>query len=120
AYELGAWLSGNRAYRAGFALAILLGFLLVWINLAVGIIGGEANPANLVFAGVIAVGAVGALVGRFQATGMARAMLVTGIAQLLAGGYAVVLGSIEGGLLSAVFAALWLVSAALFRRAALQ
>ena len=120
AYEVATRMSGNTAYRLGFAIAILLGLLLVWINLAVGIIGGEANAANLVFAGVLLVGAVGALLGRLRAAGMARAMVASGIAQLLAGGYAWVLGSMEGGILSAIFAALWFASAALFRRAALQ
>ena len=62
AYEVATRMSGSTAYRLGFAVAIVLGFLLVWINLAVGIIGGEANPANLVFAGVLAVGLVGALI----------------------------------------------------------
>ena len=120
AYELAVRMSGNTAYRLGFALAIVVGFLLVWINLAVGIIGDEGNAANLVFAGVLLVGAVAALIGRLRAAGMARAMVATGIAQLLAGAYALVLGSMEGGILSAIFAVLWLASAALFRRAALQ
>lgn len=78
AYELATRMSGNTLYRLGFAVAIVLGFLLVWINLAVGIIGGEANPANLVFAGVLAVGLVGALIGRFTAGGMFRAMVAAG------------------------------------------
>lgn len=120
AYELAVRMSGNTAYRLGFAIAILVGFLLVWINLAVGIIGSEDNMANVVFAGVLLVGAIGALLGQLQAAGMARAMVATGVAQLLAGGYALVLGSMEGGMLSGAFAALWFTSAALFRRAALQ
>lgn len=120
AYEVATRMSGNTAYRLGFALGILIGFLLVWINLAVGIIGGEGNPANLVFAVVLLVGAIGALLAQLRAAGMARAMVATGIAQLLAGAYALALGSTEGGILSAIFAAMWLASAALFRRAALQ
>ena len=120
AYELAVRMSSNTAYRLGFAFAIVVGFLLVWINLSVGIIGDEGNAANLVFAGVLLVGAVAALIGRLRAAGMARAMVATGIAQLLAGAYALVLGSMEGGILSAIFAVLWLASAALFRRAALQ
>jgi hypothetical protein len=120
AYEVATRMSGNPAYRLGFAVAIALGFLLVWINLAVGIIGGEDNMANVVFAGVLMVGAIGALLGQFQAAGMARAMVATGIAQLLAGGYALMLGSKEGVVLSLAFAAMWLTSAALFRKAALQ
>jgi hypothetical protein len=120
AYEVAVRMSGSSAYRLGFALAIVLGFLLVWINLAVGVIGDEDNVANVVFAGVLLVGAIGALLGQLQAAGMARAMVATGIAQLLAGGYAFALGSKEGVMFSVAFAALWLTSAALFRKAALQ
>ena len=118
AYELATRMSGNTLYRLGFAVAIALGFLLVWINLAVGIIGDEDNLANAVFAGVLLVGAIGALLGQLRAAGMARAMVATGIAQLLAGGYALVLGSMEGGMLSAAFAVMWFTSAALFHKAA--
>ena len=118
AYELATRMSGNTLYRLGFAVAIVLGFLLVWINLAVGIIGGEDNLANAVFAGVLLVGAIGALLGQLRAAGMARAMVATGIAQLLAGGYALALGSMEGGMLSAAFAVMWFTSAALFHKAA--
>ena len=120
AYELATRMSGNSAYRLGFAIAILLGLMLVWINLAVGIIGGEDNMANAVFAGVLLVGGIGALLCQLQVAGMARAMVATGIAQLLAGGYALALGSMEGCMLSGAFAALWFTSAALFRKAALQ
>ena len=118
AYELATRMSGNTLYRLGFAVAIVLGFLLVWINLAVGIIGDEDNLANAVFAGVLLVGAIGALLGQLRAAGMARAMVATGIAQLLAGGYALALGSMEGGMLSAAFAVMWFTSAALFHKAA--
>lgn len=118
AYELATRMSGNTLYRLGFAVAIALGFLLVWINLAVGIIGDEDNLANAVFAGVLLVGAIGALLGQLRAAGMARAMVATGIAQLLAGGYALALGSMEGGMLSAAFAVMWFTSAALFHKAA--
>ena len=38
----------------------------------------------------------------------------------LLGGYALALGSMEGGILSGAFAAMWFTSAALFRKAALQ
>ena len=72
-YELGARMSRNTAYRAAVGLATVAGFLLVWINLAVGIIGDEGNPANLMFGGVLVVGVIGALVARFRAPGMARA-----------------------------------------------
>jgi len=118
-YELGARLSSSTAYRAAIGIAVVAGFLLVWINLAVGIIGPEDNPANLMFVGVLMVGAVGAFIGRFQPLGMARALFATAVAQALV---AVITLVAELGLkavvLSAFFAALWLLSAGLFRKAA--
>ncbi len=118
AYELGVWLSRDRAYRAGFGVAVVAGFLLTWINLAVGIIGDGGNPANLAFFGVPLVGAIGAMIARFKPQGMARALFATAIAQAVAGVVALTQGSVEGVGLSALFAVAWLVSAALFRKAA--
>lgn len=65
----------NLAYRAGAALAVAASLLIVWINLAVGIIGSEANPANLLYGAVLLVGVVGTALARFQPQGLARAAL---------------------------------------------
>jgi D-alanyl-lipoteichoic acid acyltransferase DltB (MBOAT superfamily) len=120
AYELAARKTGNRAYRAAMGIAILAAFLLVWINIAVGIIGTERNPANLMFAGVILAETVGAVIARGDARGMARASVATAVAQAIVGVAALVLRSPEGVILSGFFAVLWLVSGALFRKAAGQ
>ena len=72
AYELGAWLSGDRIYRAAFGLAVLTGFLLMWVTLAVGIIGAENDEANVLFLGVLATGAIGAVLARFRVCDDAR------------------------------------------------
>lgn len=117
-FELGAWLSRDRAYRAGFGVAVIAGFLLTWINLAVGIIGEPGNPASLAFFGVLLVGAIGAGIARFKPKGMARALVATAVAQAVAGVVALAQGSVEGVGLSVFFAAVWLVSAGLFRKAA--
>src|ERR687893_678489 len=50
-------------------------FILVWMNLAVGVIGSEDDPLNLMYGGVLAVGIIGAVVARFQPDAMARAMV---------------------------------------------
>ena len=118
AYELGARMSGNRAYRLAFGIAIVAGFLLVWINLAVGVIGPEDNPANALFGGVLAVGALGALMAQFRAAGMSRALFVTAFAQLGVAIYAWYVGSLEGAVLSTFFTGAWCASAVLFRTAA--
>jgi hypothetical protein len=117
-YELATRMIASIAYRAGFGFAVVAAFLLVWINLAVGMIGSEQDRANLVFAGVLAVGVIGAGFARLQPAGMARTLLAMAIAQALAGAFALVLGSMEGTLLSFFFAAMWILSAELFRRAA--
>src|ERR687893_1141155 len=83
AYELAARMTGNRAYRTAVGVALAAAFILVWMNLAVGIIGSEDNPANLMYGGVLAVGIVGALVARFRPLGMARALVATALAQAL-------------------------------------
>lgn len=126
AFEMAARMTGNMAYRAAVGIAVVGVFLLIWINLAVGIIGSEDNPANLIYVGVLATGLIGAIIARFQAHGMTRALVATALAQGLVGviAWAAGLGS-EGEnyplvilVLNGVFAALWLLSAWLFRLAA--
>lgn len=72
-YEFAARKTGDPASRAAVGVALAAAFLLVWMNLAVGIIGSEDNPANLMYGGVLAVGMIGAVIARFQPHGMARA-----------------------------------------------
>lgn len=119
-YELGAWLSGNSAYRAGFGLAALSGFLTIWVNLAVGMLGSEDNNFNGLFLGVLAVAALGAIVARLRPAGMARAMFATAIAQLAVVGIALAIGGFNARelVLTACFALPWLASGQLFRSAA--
>jgi hypothetical protein len=124
-YELAARMTRHRAYRAAVGVALAAAFILVWVNAAVGIIGSEDNNANLMYGGMLAVGIVGALVARFQPQGMARALFATALAQALVAAIALVagLGSPGSGPLEIValngfFAALWLISAWLFRKAA--
>ncbi len=86
---------------------MVAGFLLVWINLAVGIIGTENNRANLMFSGVLMVGAVGTLIARFQPQGMASALIATAVAQALIAVITLVFGlGLEAVILSACFAAM--------------
>lgn len=124
--ELASRASASLAYRAGAGLAVAAAFLLVWVNLAVGFLGSEDNPANWLFVGVVALAAAGAVAARFRAAGMARAMTAAAAAQIAIGlaALAFPLGSpgqqgvYEAAVGTAVFAALWLLAAWLFRRAA--
>lgn len=80
-FEFVASRGRTLAYRAATALAAVAGLILIWGNLAVGLIGSEDNPANLMYLGVILVSIVGAALARFAAAGMARAMFATAAAQ---------------------------------------
>ena len=92
---------------------------------AVGIIGSDDNPANLMYAGVLTVGMIGAVIARFQSQGMAHALLATAFVQALVAVIAVIArlglpGSppLEILGLTGFFVALWVGSAWLFRKAA--
>ena len=118
AYELATRLTGNKTYRLALGIALVGTFLLVWINLAVGIIGNEGNPANMVFFAIPAVGMVGALISRFEPIGMARALGATAIAQALVAVVAQFAGWGSIFILTGFFVLLWLTSAQLFWKAA--
>jgi hypothetical protein len=116
-YELVARRMGSIAYRAAVGIAVAAALLLVWINLAVGIIGDEGNPANLMYIGVLAVGITGAIFARLQPHGMAHALFATALTQMLVAVIAQIAGLESMFILNGCFAALWVGSALLFRRA---
>ena len=109
--------SGSIAFRAASGIAVLAAFLLVWTNLAVGMIGSEDNPYNLLFGGVLAIAFVGAIAARFRAAGMAIATAAAGVVQM-----AIAVGGIamdpRGALFSSILGGLWLLAAFLFRKSA--
>jgi hypothetical protein len=115
--ELAAKVSGNGAYRAASGVAVATAFVTVWANLAVGMIGDEGNPLNLLFGGVLAVALAGAILARFEPARMVRAMVVTAVTQAATGAVGLSTDS-RGALYSMAFAAPWLLSAWLFRKAA--
>jgi hypothetical protein len=117
AFELAARRSSDARYLAGAAVAVAGAFVLVWMNLAGGLIGDEGNAANRLVGVVLAIGAIGAAIARLRPNGMARAMTVTAIAQALVGLAAVAAGFGSSVLPTAFFTLLWLASAGLFARA---
>jgi hypothetical protein len=116
----------NPAYLFGAVIAVGTAFVLIWVNLAVGIIGDEDNAANLMFMGVILIAAIGAVIARFQARGMANAMFAAAFAQGLAAAATLYMGwglfepPGAAGVLAIIlfFAAMWLLAGGLFLRAA--
>ena len=124
AAELAVRATRSRFYRAGCGLLLAATFLIVWLNAAVGMIGDEHDPRNLLYAGVLMLGLGFAIGGRFRPAGMARAAIFMAVAQALVGIVGVVTGSndppgaagqvvLNGGFVAVFAGAAWL-----FRRAA--
>lgn len=117
---------GDIAYRSAAGLALAAVLLLVWLIGAVGVIGEDGDPADLMYAGVLAVGLAGAVLARLRPRGMARALIAMAVAQSVVTAIALIAGEhrtptasvaeIVG--LNGLFVALFLGSAALFGRAA--
>jgi hypothetical protein len=82
--ELAVRAQRNWSYRGGAVLVLLGAFLLVWANLAVGIVGSEDNPGNQLFFVALLAGITAAIGGGFRADGMKRAAITTAIAIVLA------------------------------------
>lgn len=118
----------KKTYRWAFGTGLLGAFLLFWVNGAVGIIGGDSNPANMLFAAVFLVGIIGSLVSGLKARGMAITMYTTAAVQMLVPVVALIIykpgeyswspGIFGVFLLTAFFALLFLISAMLFKKAA--
>lgn len=130
AFEIGSRMSESNRYRVAVGIAVLTGLILIWMNLAVGLIGSEDNPANLLYGVVLAVGVAGAGFSRLKAHGMARTMLATALTQALIPIAALLIwkppitskeelvGVLGVFAVNAIFVALFTGSALLFRLAA--
>ncbi len=126
-YELIARRSPQRLYRVAFGVGVSGAFLLFWVNGAVGLIGSEDQPANLLYGAVFIVGVVGSLISRFKSPGMARTLFAAALVQMLVPVAALIIwpppatswspGVPGVFVLSAYFALLFLVAALLFRQA---
>jgi hypothetical protein len=115
----------RTVYRLATCAALAAAFLLAWMSLGVGVIGADGDPANAMYGGVLAVGFIGAVIARFQPSGMSRALFATALAQALVAVIALIAGlgypaspPLEIVLLNGFFVALFVGSALLFRYAA--
>ena len=114
------------SYRFATILALATAFILVWLIGAVGVIGVEGDPFDLMYFGVLAVGIIGAITTRLQPHGMARALCATALAQALVTVIALIIGKHQSSassvpeilILNGFFIALFLGSARLFGNAA--
>ncbi|QYO78881.1 winged helix-turn-helix domain-containing protein [Devosia salina] len=124
-FEVALTWSANFFYRAGLVMALGTSFLLIWVSLAVGIIGSETNSLNLLYFAMLGGGALVAAHARFTPKGMVRALLVLAAGQIAVGAVALVVGTgtIQAPAIlrlivaTGLFTLLWLAAADLFRRA---
>ena len=126
-YHLMANRARNAVHRSAIGLAVGAALLLMWVNLAVGVIGSEDNPANGLYVLVFAVAFLGAILTRFRPRGMARVLFATAFAQALVPLLALLIwtpeiGSVNGFVnvfaANTFFVVLFIGSALLFRQAA--
>ena len=118
-------MSDSAAYKSAIGIAVLTIFLLIWINLAVGIIGSEGNPANLLYLGVLVVGIIGAVVSRLRSKGMSITMFAAALVQFVVPIIALIIwtnslqespGMVGVFIINTFFTMLLVLSAFLFRR----
>jgi len=116
--------SGSSAYRLAAGIGVGTTLLLIWMNGAVGIIGSEDNPANLLYGAVLVVGAAGALIARCRPAGMTKTLFATAITQMLVPAVALMIWKPELTfevlaifVLNGFFATLFVVSGLLFKKA---
>jgi len=117
ARKMGAW-----AYKAGVGLALVAGFAMGWSTMVR--MSETENPANLVYFGVLTVGAVGAWLARLEARGMALALFAMAAGLAVVGVISVLVspdvpsgGVPSMALMHGVFVALFTASGLLFRHA---
>jgi hypothetical protein len=83
AYVLVTRLVNNLVYRIAIAFSLGTTFLMIWANLAVGLIGSGPHAGNMMYLGVIAVGIIGTIFSRFTSTGLERTMYAMAFAVVL-------------------------------------
>lgn len=115
-FELAMRLSNRWTYRFAAFMTVIGGFLMVWANLAVGIIGNEKNPQNLMFYAVLLIGLVGALVSRFDAHGLMWTLRLMAAAQLGVFLFAAALDWARLPVFTIFYFSLWLIAGELFKR----
>lgn len=123
AYAFVSGRSKSMVYQAATALTVLTALFLIWANGAVGIIGNEDNPANLLYGAVLAVLFLGSILVGLKARGMFYVVSAAALTQLLVPVVAFLIWQppVTGDLIKVVavssfFAVLWAGAALLYRR----
>ena len=120
--------SANLIYRIAMGSAIGITLLLVWVNLAVGLIGSGPHAGNLMYIGVLIIVISGIFISRFNAHGMQLTMFGTALSLVVIAVIALLLnmddypGSSVTEIIgvNAFFGTLFLISGLLFRHVSLE
>ena len=121
----GYWVATRTArsiwHHFGVIIAVCGGLLMMWVQLAVGLIGDGSHPANTMLLLVLPLGAAGALLSRFRAEGLRSCMVVVAGIQVMTGAVLLtLLGPDQFSdimLVTALFAGAWTTSAGFFHLA---
>jgi hypothetical protein len=124
--ELAVRKTPNLAFRGGAALGLLVPFLLIWLCGGVGIIGNENDRVNSLYMLVVIIALIGSIAVKAKAAPMAWVMSIAAVATLLVPmiGFMFEMAPREAfsrpevPISTIVFTGMWLLSAALFRKAA--
>lgn len=113
--ELNVLITSNRFSRAGGFVAILVGSLVFWSNLAIGMIGNRGNTVNLLFGLVLLIAIIGAWLSSLHRNVLPAAMLAAGTVQCAIGLLAGIWGSdFWGGVFTILLSTLWWIAGLLF------
>lgn len=117
AYEFVASREQKLIYKVAVALSLLGALLLVWGNAAVGFIGSEDHPANMLYLCILIIGFLGGIITDLHPRGMAYVLTLVALVQVTIGITAHLMGYPAALILDALFATWWLASALLFLKA---
>ena len=125
AYVLLSRSSSHTAFKIACGLAVATTFLMIWANLAVGLVGSGPNAANLLLMAPVFVVVIGALRSGFTASGMEKVMYAAALCLALVTVMTLVIGidqqpgsaAVEILAVSGFFAGLYVVAGALFHYA---
>lgn len=113
--------AGITSYKVAVAIGLLAGFLLIWINAAVGIIG--EGPINMLYPGMLLIGIIISFVSRLKPEGLSKAMFITAFLVALVPIIALLVGTadftpsiVKVFILNSFFVILFIISGMFFRR----
>lgn len=123
AYIVATRLINNLVFRIAIACALGTTFLMIWSNLAVGLIGSGQNAGNLMYIGVLVTGIIGVILSKFTSRGLERTMYAIAFALVVLTAIALSTGmqNYSGSSVSEIigvngfFALLYIVTGLLFR-----